>query len=413
MREASAASSWRVVLSVLVVTAFVACQKETTDSHDGEQEDASSREMGKPDDKVADLPPEALDMESQSTGCPAGLFSEEVCGHGEQVKVWCGTCREDELGLECVHEENKEDELVKTVCTCLRDEWSPDSIPGFRCSWQRPLAGHQTCDSSEECPTASASGGTQQKMHCIRPCQPHLMPFCAVPCEKHSDCEAGDYCGVDYVGYSTSDIRQYCMPNGIWSCESQCDIEPGVLCPCEDDHGCGGYACIAGRYGAFCSEVYTDSCDYGLEYMMHADFEAAVCVDRTIKLCMPCVQDSDCRLSWAPNVDHGDKCVIYGNAGGYCGIDCHALWPHHGDCPSGYDCVDGQCVSSSGTCNCPPYHVELAATTNCSFSNESGACQGMRMCTEQGLSDCDALTPGPEICDGLDNDCDGEVDEGC
>jgi hypothetical protein len=29
---------------------------------------------------------------------------------------------------------------------------------------------------------------------------------------------------------------------------------------------------------------------------------------------------------------------------------------------------------------------------------------------EDGLEECDAPVPGPEVCDGKDNDCDGEVD---
>ena len=49
----------------------------------------------------------------------------------------------------------------------------------------------------------------------------------------------------------------------------------------------------------------------------------------------------------------------------------------------------------------------------CSRTNEHGTCTGVRLCDpEKGWADCDAGVPTEELCDGLDNDCDGESDEG-
>ena len=35
-----------------------------------------------------------------------------------------------------------------------------------------------------------------------------------------------------------------------------------------------------------------------------------------------------------------------------------------------------------------------------------------RVCTTTGLSDCDAAVPAVEVCDNVDNDCNGKVDDG-
>ncbi|MBM4371991.1 MAG: hypothetical protein FJ098_10070, partial [Deltaproteobacteria bacterium] len=49
--------------------------------------------------------------------------------------------------------------------------------------------------------------------------------------------------------------------------------------------------------------------------------------------------------------------------------------------------------------------------TPCAQTSDAGLCTGKRVCTAEGLSACDAAIPVPEVCNGLDEDCDGEVDE--
>jgi hypothetical protein len=48
----------------------------------------------------------------------------------------------------------------------------------------------------------------------------------------------------------------------------------------------------------------------------------------------------------------------------------------------------------------------------CSEENDYGTCEGTQVCSGTEGYMCDAKIPAEEICDGEDNDCDGDVDEG-
>jgi hypothetical protein len=72
--------------------------------------------------------------------------------------------------------------------------------------------------------------------------------------------------------------------------------------------------------------------------------------------------------------------------------------------------VDKHCVPTSGECACSEGDIQAKSYTTCFNENEYGLCSGHRTCDLSGLTSCDAKTPEPEICDGLDNDCDGYID---
>jgi hypothetical protein len=134
------------------------------------------------------------------------------------------------------------------------------------------------------------------------------------------------------------------------------------------------------------------------------------CLTVSENLCAPCATDDNCQVP-------GDRCLAL-DGGTFCGRDCSAGNLHDlpaGQCPPGYVCaaIPGgrdQCRPESGSCSCLPEDVGNARP--CIRSNDHGSCFGQEVCqADGGWSPCSATVPGPEICDGRDNDCNNYVDD--
>jgi hypothetical protein len=174
--------------------------------------------------------------------------------------------------------------------------------------------------------------------------------------------------------------------------------------PCIENKDCDSGWCVdAPDGGKVCTESCIDSCPKGwmCDSVVNTGGDVIfICVPKWLGLCFPCTVGADCPAE-------GASCRDYDGAGSFCATHCLSS----DDCPAGYECNETFCVWAAGACPCSDAAIAAGASTMCSANNEHGSCVGIRMCTEAGLSACDAATPAAETCDGVDNNCDGVVDE--
>lgn len=189
---------------------------------------------------------------------------------------------------------------------------------------------------------------------------------------------------------------------------------PGA--PCSENDECHSGFCIDSPGGRVCARLCDSStaCPDGtrcLQVQGEPDVMYA-CVYLFTRLCLPCNSDISCVTPLAV----GAPACMGDDDGWFCGSPCAS----DEDCPSTHHCRLGksidnvntrQCVPKSGTCPCTQRAVDEGIRTACAISNEFGRCPGERYCLDTGLSECSAMIPVAEICDGIDNDCNGITDD--
>lgn len=198
---------------------------------------------------------------------------------------------------------------------------------------------------------------------------------------------SGDGCDINCQYSCVSD--QGCDDSNICNGAETCDLEyfvcmPGV--PADDETNCGdGYACHGGRCTSIkCGDTVVDTgeeCDDG-------NLELGDGCDATCAY--ECEADDDC--------DNGNVCD---------GIESCDSATHvcHGgvalDCNDKNACTDDQCDPARG---CSPQLID--------GDHDGQAPSSIDVCG----TDCDDDNPevfagAGELCDGIDNNCDGKTDE--
>ncbi len=206
------------------------------------------------------------------------------------------------------------------------------------------------------------------------------------------------------------------LGDGGQTCEFAADPKPGQPgAPCTKAGDCDGNLCVEGPAGGVCTFQCVNCCPNGwaCQQNLTGSDTAFLCLPRGMALCQPCTNDSECAA-----IDSTALCVSgpVAGQGRFCGGGCGK----NDDCPKDYACksVEGtqggamQCVRTAGECSCSPKASAAGVSTPCNSSNDQGSCSGKRTCGMEGLGACDAPAAVAETCNGQDDNCDGNTDEG-
>ena len=303
---------------------------------------------------------------------------DEACDDGEN----CASCPAD-CGCGC-GEECTDDACVFTACHGLAcgDDGCGGSCGlcqvGERCDEGACVpditCGDEACDEGEDCSSCPADCGCG----CGEDCVGGKCKFTACDELLCGDDGCGGSCGA--CGGGEICDAGACVPDGLPVCGDEICDDTEDCASCHEDCGCGcGEACE----DAACAFTACDGRDCG--------------DDGCGGSCGECPPNNVCdngKCAWLEGCDNGacepgEHC---GNCPADCGCGCGEVC-YEDTCKfaacDGLECGDDGCGGSCGSCD--PDDV-------C-----ANACDDWGRCRPALLEE--------ELCDGLDNDCDGRTDE--
>ncbi|MEY3012501.1 MAG: hypothetical protein RIT45_1236 [Pseudomonadota bacterium] len=128
---------------------------------------------------------------------------------------------------------------------------------------------------------------------------------------------------------------------------------------------------------------------------------ATVCAPIPPDPCGACATDADCAAGYACRAVTGADTGVSGTK--HCAPTCA------GGCPTGFACQSGRCSPQTGACSCT--EKQIGQDRACAIANDLGTCVGSQTCTAAGWGSCQGKSPAADVCNGVDDDCDGEIDE--
>lgn len=352
---------------------------------------------------------------------------------GGRCGRFCDTDADCSAGFEC---EDVADEEGNDVRSCVPAtgscECTPDTAGAVRvCENENEFGtcrGEETCDAAQgwlgcDAPFAEAEICNGEDENCngiaddaiaTSPC---VIENAFGSCDGIEVCQAG--VGTECVGVTPA--QDVC--DGL---DNNCDgtIDEAF----KDANGaygllehCGGCNITCEGRFSFAAEIGCDATGEEPRCVVRSCIEGyqrvgdTVCVPLQDVTCLPCTSDDDC-LAISP----GSACITLGDPeapetlANVCGRDCAADSLYGTDCDEGFSCLPfrqgavEQCVPSGNTCFCQDNPEDFAVPCRVTSPNdENVVCTGSRGCDGDRFGECELEA---DVCDGLDNDCDGTID---